>query len=116
MNHTPQEMKNGIFLYTERGEILDSLHFASLQERNTDKLIASLVEINEQIRLIESITVAEQKEYFIRRHDGRNMVEDAQLGYRSGITTSAEWRKRHLHNTQAEIDEATANWKAIQSL
>jgi len=79
MNHTPQEMKNGIFLYTERGEILDSLHFASLQERNTDKLIASLVEINEQIHLIENITPEAQAEYFRTDSDDPRTTEQIAL-------------------------------------
>ena len=41
--------------------------------------------------------------------DGRNEIENAQITATFGkvkVTTSAEWRRRHLHQTAAEVEAA----------
>lgn len=51
--------------------------------------------------------------------DGRNEVENEQIiSYfgRSNVTTSAEWRKRHLNQTQEQVNEAKANADTLKGL
>ena len=114
----------------ERGELLDIANERAIKELPFP-LAPQLQEMNEQIRLIENITADNQRVYFSSGsafealdtigmfQDGRNEVENEQIiAYfgRSNVTTSAEWRKRHLHQTQKQIDEANANAEVLKGL
>ncbi len=95
-------------LYEERGELLDTAAEAALKERPF-YLQSSLDDINDQIRLLENITPEAQAEYFTSHSDGRNEIEHAQIvaGFgKAKVTTSAEWRKRHLHQTAEQVEAA----------
>ncbi len=60
---TEHDLRLGNHLYFERGELLDDLTTATLNERPFYRH-DSLAEIREQIRLIETITPEAQAEYF----------------------------------------------------
>ena len=49
--------------------------------------------------------------------DGRNEIEHAQITATFGkvnVTTSAEWRKRHLHQTAEQVEAAKVQAEALK--
>lgn len=87
------DLKVGNHLYFERGELLDDALFAEL--KNIPFPLAksnSLAEVSEQIRLIENITAENQADYF----DEQAKQIKGYYG-KVAVTTTAEWRKRHLN-------------------
>ncbi len=105
-------------LYDERGELLDTAAEAALKERPF-YLQSSLDDINDQIRLLENITPEAQDEYFTSYTDGRNEIEHAQIvaGFGNAkVTTSPEWRKRHLHQTAEQVEAAKEQADMLKGL
>ena len=105
-------------LYDERGELLDTKYEAAINERPF-YLQSSLDDINDQIRLLENITPEAQAEYFTSYPDGRNEIEHAQIVAGFGkvkVTTSPEWRKRHLHQTAEQVEAAKVQAEMLKGL
>jgi len=105
-------------LYFYRGELLDTAAEAAIQERPF-YLQSSLDDINDQIRLLENVTTEAQAEYFRTDSvtDGRNEIEHAQIvaGFgKVNVTTSAEWRKRHLHQTAEQVEAAKVQAEVLK--
>ncbi len=53
-----------------------------------------------------------------RPFDGRNEIEHAQITATFGkvkVTTSAEWRKRHLHQTAVQVESAKVQAEGLRS-
>jgi len=49
--------------------------------------------------------------------DGRNEIENAQIVAGFGkvkVTTSAEWRKRHLHQTSEQVEAAKVQAEVLK--
>jgi len=107
-------------LYDLRGELLDTAAEAAIKERPF-YLQSSLDDINDQIRLLENVTAEAQAEYFRTDSvapDGRNEIEHAQIVAGFGkvkVTTSAEWRKRHLHQTAEQVEAAKVQAEGLRS-
>ncbi len=95
MTFTKHDLKIGIHLYWERGELLDDALYAELNNRDFSKVKSDrLEEINEQIRLIETITNGAQDEYF-------GKVAEYPLTFSGGEV--AEARPYHAGNYTDEI-------------
>jgi len=107
-------------LYFYRGELLDTAAEAAIQERPF-YLQSSLDDINDQIRLLENVTTEAQEDYFRTdsvASDGHNEIEHTQIVAGFGnvkVTTSAEWRKRHLHQTAEQVEAARVQAEGLRS-